>query len=117
LQERVATGDYHLVAFDSAGYDPYVMNSFYLSDGLNNFTNYANPELDAALLDAMRETSPNTRRAYYVRIQEFIMEEALILPIRDYVNLNASVPTIEGLTYDSYGWFPLMYNVSYTSGG
>ncbi len=117
LRERVATGDYHLVAFDNAGYDPYVMNAFYLSDGLNNFMNYANPELDAALLDAMRETSANTRRAYYARIQEFIMEEALILPIRDYVNLNAIAPGIDGLVYDAYGWFPLMRDVSYATGG
>jgi peptide/nickel transport system substrate-binding protein len=114
LRERVSEGNYHLVAFDTPGYDPYVMNSYYMSDGANNYMNYNNPELDAALLSAVRETSTNTRQAYYSRIQEFIMDEALILPIRDYVNLNATRSGIEGLQYDAYGWFPMMYNVSYT---
>lgn len=112
LRERVESGDYHLVAFDSAGFDPYVMNSFYASDGANNFTNYQNPRLDAALITAVQELSPETRRVAYAEIQQFIMGQALILPIRDYINLNATVPTIDRLTFDSYGWFPLMHNVA-----
>lgn len=113
LREKVEEGNYHLVAFDTPGYDPYVINSYYMSDGTNNYMNYNNPEMDAALVAAMQETSTNTRAAYYSRIQEFIMDEALILPIRDYVNLNASSAGIEGLQYDAYGWFPLMVNVSH----
>lgn len=115
LRQAVLDEDYHLVAFDSAGYDPYILNDFYLSNGINNFLNYANPELDSALQTAMQEIAPNTRRALYERIQEFIMEEALILPIRDYVNLNATSPGIDGLLYDPYGWFPLLNNVSYSN--
>lgn len=113
LREAAAEGDYHLIAFDTAGYDPSILNQFYLSDGANNFTNYTNSELDAALLQAMREQAPNTRRTLYTRIQQFIMDQALILPIREYVNLNAALPGIDGLRYDQYGWFPLIHDVSY----
>jgi hypothetical protein len=42
------------------------------------------------------------------------MNEALILPIRDYVNLNAASSSIEGLVFDTYGWFPLLYGVTNT---
>jgi hypothetical protein len=39
------------------------------------------------------------------------MEQALILPIRDTVNLNGAKASLNGLTYDAYGWFPLLANV------
>jgi peptide/nickel transport system substrate-binding protein len=118
LRELVAEGEYHLVAFDSAGLDPSVLNQFYLSDGANNFININSPELDATLLAAVQEMAPGTRRNLYARIQMFIMEQALILPIRDYVNLNASVVSLDGLEYDPFGWFPLMNNVRFgTAGG
>jgi peptide/nickel transport system substrate-binding protein len=114
LREAVQSGDYHLVAFDSPGYDPYILNEFYLSSGANNFMNYNNAELDAALINAMRELAPNARRTQYAQIQGFIMDEALILPIRDYVNLNATVPAIDALRFDPYGWFPLMGEARYS---
>ena len=44
------------------------------------------------------------------------MEQALILPIRDYVNLNGSRTTLEGLSYDAYGWFPMLNNLKVKSG-
>lgn len=113
LREAVAEGNYHLVAFDTAGYDPYIMNTFYASDGINNFTNYSNAELDAALIAATQDLSPSSRRARYNQIQRFIMDEALILPVRDYTNLNGVVPDIEELIFDPYGWFPLLANVRY----
>jgi hypothetical protein len=40
------------------------------------------------------------------------MENALILPIRDYVNLNGAAASIGNLSYDAYGWFPLLANVT-----
>lgn len=117
LRERVAEGNYHLVAFDAAGLDPSILNQFYLSDGANNFINIASPELDATLLAAVQEMAPGTRRNLYARIQMFIMEQALILPIRDYVNLNASATDVTGLTFDPYGWFPLLSNVRFGESG
>lgn len=109
-------GDYNLVAFTTSGYDPALLTQYFLSDGASNFTHYRNPELDTALMAAMQETDPGVRRALYGQIQQFIMTEALILPIRDYVNLNATGTTIQGLQFDPYGWFPLMNNVTIEEG-
>jgi hypothetical protein len=36
------------------------------------------------------------------------MELALVLPIRDYVNLNVASAAVENLSYDAQGWFPLL---------
>ncbi len=112
LREAVAEGQYHLVSFDTPGYDPYFLNEFYMTNAANNYMNFSNTELDAALLTARQELSPSARRSQYAAIQRFIMEQALILPIREYVNLNAHLPSIHGLVYDPYGWFPLLNNVT-----
>lgn len=116
LIAEVQTGDYNLVAFNSFGIDPAFMDSYYNNVGLEtrNFTRYTTPALDAALLEARRALDPNVRRNLYAQVQATVMDQALILPIRDYVNLNAARVTVEGLEYDIYGWFPLLYNVRYT---
>jgi hypothetical protein len=41
------------------------------------------------------------------------MEQALILPIRDYVNINGISSSVQGLTFDYYGWFPLLVNARF----
>ncbi|MBI5669919.1 MAG: hypothetical protein HZC41_18145 [Chloroflexi bacterium] len=112
LFEAVKTGEYNLVAFYTFGLDPSFLNQFFLSDSPDNWTGYANPELDKTLLEAARQTDPGIRQNLYGLAQRLIMDEALILPIRDYVNLNAASALVKGLMFDPYGWFPLLNNVS-----
>jgi peptide/nickel transport system substrate-binding protein len=111
LLEAVNSGAYNLVAFNAFGLDPIILNDFYLSDGTNNWTGFASADLDALLLDASRQINPESRRALYSRVQRLIMEEALVLPIRDQVNLNAISTRLGNLTFDPYGWFPLLSNL------
>jgi hypothetical protein len=42
------------------------------------------------------------------------MDLALILPVRDYVNLNGVSVEVKGLRYDRSGWFPWLYDVYLT---
>jgi peptide/nickel transport system substrate-binding protein len=116
LIEAVKTGEYNLVAYYTFGLDPSFLNQFFLSDSPDNWTGYANPDLDNTLLEAERQTDANARQSLYAQAQRLIMDEALILPIRDYVNLNAASANLQGLTFDSYGWFPLLDNVTMPSG-
>ena len=115
LREAIANEPYHLVSFETAGYDPYLLNAFYATDGANNYMNYSNPELDATLINAAQELAPNNRRILYGQIQQFIMDQALILPIGDRVNLNAVALSVENLQFDPYGWFPLLYAITHDS--
>jgi hypothetical protein len=39
------------------------------------------------------------------------MELALLIPIRDPVNLNAASERVAGLHFDAHGWFPLLHDV------
>lgn len=112
LLDRVANQPYHLVAFDTPGIDPAMLNQYFLTDGSRNWMNYSNLQLDNTIRAAVREVDPSARRNLYQQIQLFIVAEALTVPIREYVNLNAADASIEGLRFDAYGWFPLLNDVT-----
>ena len=112
LRQHVKDGKYNLVAWYEFGLDPSFLNRYFLSNGDNNWTGYADPSLDTQLNSAVQQTDANARRSLYNQVQRTIMEQALILPIRDYVNLNGSRSSLNGLSYDAYGWFPSLNNLT-----
>ncbi|MEO8395811.1 MAG: hypothetical protein ABI700_22640, partial [Chloroflexota bacterium] len=116
LRQHVKEGQYNLVAWYEFGLDPALLNRYFLSDGVNNWTGYADATLDGLLTSAVQQTDENARRSLYNQVQRTIIEQALILPIRDYVNLNGSRSSVAGLSYDAYGWFPSLNNLTVKSG-
>ncbi len=112
LKETVQTNAYNLVAFSVPGMDPVFLNEFFVTDGLYNWSRFSNAELDNILTEAAGQGDPAVRQNLYAQAQQIIMQNALILPIRDNVNLNAVSTTVQGLTFDAYGWFPLLNNAS-----
>lgn len=113
LLDQVNGGEFNLVEFESSGRDPALLNTYFHSEGVNNWTGFRNPDLDALLDQAISSSDPTMRANLYERIQIGIMQQALVMPVRDVVNINGYVKGISGLTYDPYGWFPLFYGVSY----
>jgi peptide/nickel transport system substrate-binding protein len=113
LIEAVNSGEYNLVAWNTFGVDPALLNNYYRTAGSRNWVGVSDPNLDAALDQAIATTDVPTRRALYAQIQQIIMENALLLPIGDPVNLNGASAQVQGLVYDPYGWFPLMNNVTW----
>ena len=112
LREIVDSGDYNLVSFDTPGYDPAFLNDYFITDSVRNWMGYSNPELDSLLLEAVTTSDEARRRSLYAEVQRIVMNNALILPIREYVNLNAATPNVENLEFDVYGWFPILNNVT-----
>jgi len=112
LIDEVQKGEFNLVAYYTFGLDPTFLNQFFLSDGSNNWTGFGTLELDNILHEAARQTDAGTRQNLYAQAQRIVMQEALILPIRDYVNLNAASVSVQGLEFDPYGWYPLLNNVT-----
>lgn len=111
LSEEAQKGDYNAISLNFSGLDPTVLDSFYLSDGMRNWSRYADTELDGWLLAAQSEMDPARRAAVYREIQGRIMEQALVLPIREYVNLNGMRPEVKGLHFDAQGWFPYLADI------
>lgn len=115
LMDKISENEFNLVAFSSYGLEPSYLVDRFLSTSELNWTGYSDPLLDTALTNAIISNSEDDRSFQYGTAQAIIMQQALVLPIRDYVNLNAHRSNIRGLMYDAYGWFPLMVNVSVAS--
>lgn len=116
LLERVQTTNYNLVAYYEFGVDPAFLSRYFGTNGANNYTGFSDLGLDNVLMQGEQQTDPSTRAGFYAQAQRTIMEQALTLPIRDYANLNGARTSIQGLSFDAYGWFPLLYNVTVNSG-
>ena len=113
---QVATeGNYHLIPFTFSSSDPSILRSAFHSsnaDGGFNWSKVRDAQLDAWLDQGQQTLDPQDRAAIYGQIQRLIMDQALIIPIRDYVNLNGISARVQGLQYDAQGWFPWLYDVT-----
>ncbi len=110
-------GDYNLLAVNDFGVDASVLDRFYNSAVVPSWTQFKNADLDTWLSQADATLDPAQRTVLYSKVEQLIMQQALVLPIRDYVNLNGASSAIGGLAYDAYGWFPLLANLTYDPNG
>lgn len=112
--EAASKGEHHLAPMVFSSSDPGVLNSTYLSanaDGGFNWSRVRDAELDRLLNEGLSTLEPGQRADLYAQAQTRIMDLALVLPIRDYVNINAAGATVKGLQFDRRGWFPWLYDV------
>lgn len=112
LSDVAASGEYNAIGLNFAGLDPVVMNPAYLTDGARSWSRHADRELDAWLREAQASMDASQRAELYSQIQIRIMEQALMLPIREQVNLNGYQPSLQGLHFDAEGWFPYLTDLS-----
>lgn len=104
-------GSVNAIPFFDSGSDPDILRKFFRSDSSFNFAQVSDPTLDASLDKAVTLVNPSDRAPLYADIQQHIMAQALIVPIRDYINLNVAANSVAGLRYDTRGWFPWLSNV------
>jgi peptide/nickel transport system substrate-binding protein len=111
--QAAAEGKHHLIPFTFSSSDPDILRSSFHSsnaDGGFNWSKVRDAYLDDLLDRGMQTLDDTERLAIYADIQQYIMEQALIIPIRDYVNLNGISARVKGLHYDAQGWFPWLYD-------
>jgi peptide/nickel transport system substrate-binding protein len=106
-------GKHNLMPFTFSGTDPDLLETFFASKNLTgfNWSKVSDPQLDQWLEQGAATIDPARRTALYAQIQERIMDQALILPVRDYVNITAASSKVRDLRFDVRGWFPLLYDV------
>ncbi len=90
---------------------PSLLNRFYMTDAPNNWSGFSDPELDGWLQEARRQVDMETRAGLYMSVQQRIMEQAVVLPIREYVNLVGTTARLDGLIFSAQGWWPLLRNL------
>lgn len=114
LVAEAEAGEYHLIAMNDVAVDPSLLNRFYLSTGADNWSGIADPELDGWLLEATRQSSPELRANLYKAVQMRIMEQAVVLPLREFVNINGATADLDGVVFSAQGWWPLLRNLQLT---
>ncbi len=109
--EAAREGKHHLIPFTLSSSDPDILRTFFHSNGGFNWAKVRDPRLDELLEEGARTLDIEKRKELYAEAQQIIMSQALIIPIRDYVNLNAASAQVKGLRYDLRGWFPWLHDV------
>jgi peptide/nickel transport system substrate-binding protein len=105
---------HNFIPFSLSSSDPDILRTFFHSSNADsgfNWSKFRDPMLDELLENGAHTLDLDERRELYAEAQQLIMAKALILPIRDYVNLNAASAKVRGLRYDPRGWFPWLYDV------
>lgn len=112
LKQTQASGNYHAISINFFASDPDLLRPFYDSQGLYNWSGIQDPQIDELLnLAVQASTNLEQRQSSYTRLAESIRDQALILPIRDYVNLVVSRADLQGLRFSSQGWFPFLIDL------
>jgi peptide/nickel transport system substrate-binding protein len=109
--EAAREGSYHVIPQSFSGSDPDLLWTYYHSGQPFNWTQVSDTALDDLLERGRRVSDARQRAEMYAQAQQRIMELALLVPIRDPVNLNAASARVQGLHFDSHGWFPLLHDV------
>ncbi len=104
-------GEHNIARIYFSHTDPVVLSTLYHSrniPGTNfNRTMKPDPELDRMLDEATAELDPEARREQYFVIQQYIMDQALIIPLWEEVVLWGAAANVEGIHFQPLGgvWF------------
>lgn len=112
LASLIKTGQYDLLPVERFGIDPQILNHAFLENTASGASHEPFPRLNNLLLSAMQTLDPQVRRSLYYDIQALIMDEVLILPVRQTVRLTAARADLRDLRFDAYGFYPLLFNAS-----
>lgn len=115
LKQIETEGQYHAIGINFFGTDPDLIRPFYASDGVYNWSKYRSTDLDHLLVNAASEIDMSMRNSIYRQAIALISEQALVLPIRDYVNLIVHKDTVSNLHFSAQGWFPYLIDLKLES--
>ncbi len=111
LKESADGGDYHAIGINFFGTDADLLRTFFRSDGFYNWSRYSSVQLDELLERASIELDMSIRNEHYRQAIQIISDQALILPIRDYVNIIVYRQSVANLHFSAQGWFPYLIDL------
>jgi len=76
--------------------DPASFLDIFQSESGNNYTGWKNPDYDAALFAAARETDPVARRALLQKAEAILLDSAPLVPIYHYAHVFLIQPSVQG---------------------
>ncbi|MGM1016542.1 MAG: ABC transporter substrate-binding protein [Actinomycetota bacterium] len=109
--EQYEPKTFDLTDWGFSGVDPDLLRSHLHSEGFQNASQVADPQIDALLQEGVASAEIETRNAVYAELQEWNAEYTAIVPLYVPALITAVNDTVSGLTYDLYGR-PLFYGVT-----
>ena len=106
LKDAQASCAYNAISLNFFGSDPDLLRAWFTSGGFYNWSKVNDPDLDTLLTNGFLTTDPAARAKIYAEVQKRIDDEILVIPLRDYVNLNVASAKVTGLRYNAQGWWP-----------
>jgi peptide/nickel transport system substrate-binding protein len=113
-QAATKEGKHNVAPNSLSATDPSFLSPMFHTSGAYDWSKYDSPSLDKLLDQADGETDQARRMSLYGQVQRMAMEQALVIPIRDYTNWNGASAKVKGLVYDAHGWWPYLYDVDLT---
>jgi peptide/nickel transport system substrate-binding protein len=108
--QAAAEGAHHLAPLNLSATDPAFMQALFSSKGGYNWSKLNDPAMDALFATAATTRDEAARLDLYKQVQQKVMEQALLIPVRNYTNFNGASAKVTGLVYDVHGWFPYFYD-------
>ena len=115
LLQLAQSGDFDLFPVEGSGLDPSILGAAFLGNPPYRFPYAQNEQLTSLLRQAAAEQDAAARRGQYFEIQTILMNEALILPIRENVRIRGLRAHIQNLPFDASGLYPLLHKTRLTA--
>ncbi|MFC0215923.1 ABC transporter substrate-binding protein [Paenibacillus chartarius] len=104
---------YDLYGNSQVNSDPAALNSFYHTPApgaRQTLSNLSDPELDQLLEQGVVEADPAKRKEIYKKVQRYIIDNAVILPVYIFPYTVGAAKSLNGLKFDALG-YPLFNDV------
>lgn len=97
-------GDMTMGTAQYIGVDPDALHVWFLPGQYFNWSHWSDPKLTAMIEQAQKLNDAAKRKALYGDIQKIIMENAVMMPIRQNLDLTMIAKSVKGVTYSGGGF-------------
>jgi peptide/nickel transport system substrate-binding protein len=97
-------GDTSITPTQFIGLDADALSGWFTAGQFYNWSRYSNPKLDVLFKQGREETDATKRVSIYRDVQKILMDEAIILPIRQNIDLVMTSKKLTGVIYSGGGF-------------
>lgn len=101
-------GEMSMAPLQYVGVDPDALQFWFLPDQYFNWSKFTDPKLTEIIRAGQQETDRDKRVALYHQAQRIIMEQAVMMPLRQNIDLVMTSKKMSGLTYSGGGFHYLL---------
>jgi peptide/nickel transport system substrate-binding protein len=97
-------GEMSLTPLQYIGVDPDALHLWFLPEQYFNWSHFTDPTLTKLITRGQQEADPDKRFAIYQQVQKIIMDQAIMMPIHENVDLVMTSNKVKGVTWSGGGF-------------